>query len=161
MTLSFDVTVQSAEVAAALARARERLADLTPLMEDIGRALGNLTEDAIQAERSPFGPAWRPLTPDYVLRPRPHGRGGDASPMLQLTGGLAASITHGGDANTAWVRASKRYAAIHQFGGLPSMRPGPAAIPARPYLPIDPAGNLAPAARDMVLDLVRAYLGDL
>jgi phage gpG-like protein len=33
------------------------------------------------------------------------------------------------------------YAAIHQFGGLPSMAPGPAAIPARPYVGMSSASK--------------------
>lgn len=33
------------------------------------------------------------------------------------------------------------YAAIHQFGGLPSMAPGPAAIPERPYIGMSSASK--------------------
>ena len=41
-----------------------RLANMTPIMEDVGRALGNLTEDAFQAE----GPGWPQLRPATVKR---------------------------------------------------------------------------------------------
>jgi phage virion morphogenesis protein len=136
-----------------------RLSNMTPAMEDIGRALGNLTEDSFQAERSPFGQAWPKLTPKYVARPRKQGgRGGDANPILQLTGGLAASITHGGNKNSAFVGAGKLYAAIHQFGGTSGMAPGPRAIPPRPFIPVTVTGTLAPDARDEILDILRVYL---
>lgn len=160
MAQPFEITVDDAAVHAALARLIGKLAHPAPLMQDIGRALANITEDSFQDERSPTGVPWEPLTPAYVLRPRKRGgRDGDAHPILQRDGGLAASITHGGDDRSAWVGASKLYAAIHQFGGRPDMAPGPAAIPARPFLPVGKGGDLAAPAREAVLDLVRKYLG--
>lgn len=162
MPQPFEITVDSVAVRAALAQLTRKLAHPAPLMQDIGRALGNLTEDSFQGERSPAGMPWRPLTPDYVLRPRKQGgRGGDAHPVLQRDGGLAASITHGGDDRSAWVGASKIYAAIHQFGGTADMAPGPAGIPARPFLPVGRDGYLAGKARDSVLALVKKYLAAL
>lgn len=160
MPQPFEIAVDDAAVRAALTRLAARLAHPAPLMQDIGRALGNLTEDAFQDERSPSGVPWEPLTPDYVLRPRKSGgRGGDAHPILQRDGQLAASITHGGDDRSAWVGASKVYAAIHQFGGTAGMAPGPAGIPARPFIPVQRDGDLAERARASVLALVRKYLG--
>lgn len=130
------------------------LADPTPLMEDIGRALGNITEDAFQRERSPFGDSWERLTERYVRTKRK----GNAHPILQRSGGLAGGITHGGDRRSAHVAAHKKYAAIHQFGGTPGMAPGPAAIPARSYLPVSAAGSLAPVVVEEVEDLIAEWL---
>jgi phage virion morphogenesis protein len=159
MTAPFEIQIQHDEVTAALARIGARLGNLTPAMEDIGRALGNLTEDSFQAEASPWGRGWERLSAPYVARPRNQGgRGGGAHPILQLAGGLAASITHGGDRQSAWVQASKKYAAIHQFGGLPGMAPGPRAIPPRPFMPVDAAGTLAPNAAAEILDILAEYL---
>lgn len=159
MAQPFEITVDSAAARQAIARLTHKLVHPAPLMQDIGRALGNLTEDAFQDERSPAGAPWQPLTPKYVLRPRKQGgRGGDDHPILQRDGQLAASITHGGDDRSAWVGASKLYAAIHQFGGTASMAPGPAAIPARPFIPVTETGDLAANATAEVLSLVREYL---
>jgi hypothetical protein len=58
-TSGFTVTLDDAQVQAALTRLTSRLANMTPIMEDVGRALGNLTEDAFQAE----GPGWPQLRP--------------------------------------------------------------------------------------------------
>jgi phage virion morphogenesis protein len=151
---AFSVTIDDAELQRALSDLLRRVSNPAPLMEDIGRALGNITEDAFQSETSPFGDGWAALDADYVARTRK----GDAHPILQVTGGLAASITHGGDDDAAWVGASKLYAAIHQFGGTSDMAPGPAAVQARPYLPVDQGGTLAPAAREEIMRLLRAYL---
>jgi phage virion morphogenesis protein len=103
----FTITLDDKQVQDGLAKLARHISDLTPVMEDIGAKLGNLTEDAFQAE----GPGWPQLSKARVKQR------GNAHPILQDTGGLAASITHGGDRDSAWVGASKIYAAIHQFGG--------------------------------------------
>jgi phage virion morphogenesis protein len=151
---TFTIQLQDDQVTGHLRRLSARLADLTPAMQDIGRKLGLITEDSFQNESSPWGVAWAPLDAAYVQRQR-HG---DANPILQVSGGLAGSVTHGGDAQSAWVGVSKIYGAIHQFGGLPDMAPGPAAIEARPYLPITAQGELAPVARDAILAVMAGYL---
>ena len=153
MSAPFTITLDDKQVQAGLAKLARHISDLTPVMEDIGAALGNLTEYAFQAE----GPGWPALRPVTVKRR------GSAHPILQQSaGGLAAGITHGGDATSAWVGASKIYAAVHQFGNPNNRmynRPGgnPAPIPPRPYLPfID--GALTPAAHEEVMDILTRAL---
>jgi phage virion morphogenesis protein len=157
MAAPFTVTIDDRQVRAALTSLARQVADMKPAMEDIGRALGNLTEDAFQAE----GPGWPQLSAVTVARR------GNAHPILQVSAaGLAASITQGGDARRAWVGASKVYAAVHQFGQKKgasgrTRRGAPIPwgdIPPRPYLPIDESGALTPAARDEVLDIIREHL---
>jgi phage virion morphogenesis protein len=145
----FTVTLDDAEVRGALMRALRTLTDMTPVMEDIGRALGNRTEDAFQAE----GPGWPALSP-VTARLR-----GSDHPILQDTGGLAESITHGGDRNSAWVGASKGYAAVHQFGNPANKLFGRAAapIPARPFLPIAD-GELTPDAHRDIMEILTLAL---
>jgi phage virion morphogenesis protein len=157
---SFAVTVDDRALRAALGRLTRGLANPTPALEDVARALANITEDAFQRQRSPFGEPWADLKDKTKARREKAGHW--PGPILQVTaGGLAGSITHGADRSSAWVAASKVYAAIHQFGGTPEMRPGPAGIPARPYLPVDETGALAPAARDETLEILAGYLRDL
>jgi len=147
----FTVTIDDAEVRAGLARVLAQLGNMAPVMEDIGRALGNLTEDAFQAS----GPGWAALRPVTVARR------GSAGPILQVSGGLAGSITHGGDATKAWVGASKVYAAAQQFGNPANRfyntpRGAPAPIPPRPYLPIQDGGLLPAAQTEVLAILTRA-----
>jgi phage gpG-like protein len=150
----FAIEIDDAQVRAALTRLTATLGNLTPVMEDVGRALGNLTHDAFLDE----GPGWPQLRPVTVKRR------GSAHPILrQSAGGLAASITHGGDATGAWVGAGKEYAAVHQFGNPANRiynRPGgrPAPIPPRPYLPMTASGELTPAAHDEVMDILTRAL---
>ena len=156
---SFSIKIDDAQVRAALQRLAGKVKNATPVMQDISRALVNITEDAFAAETSPFGQKWPALSENYVERPRKKGgRGGDAAPILQRSGQLAGSLHGVATATTATVGVSKIYAAIHQFGGTPGMLPGPAAVPKRPYLPIDQAGNLAPTAQREILAILADYL---
>ncbi len=157
MTAPITITIDDRQVQASLAQLIRHVSDLTPIMEDIGAALGNLTEDAFQVE----GPGWPQLKPSTVkLR-------GSAHPILQRSaGGLAASITHGGDRNSAWVGASKIYAAVQQFGQKKgasgtTRRGAPIPwgdIPARPYIPMTASGDLTRAAHDEVMDILTRAL---
>ena len=130
--MSVTITIDDKQVQAGLAKLVRHIADLTPIMEDIGRAMGNLTHDAFLNE----GPGWPQLKPVTVARR------GSAHPILrQSAGGLSASITHGGDRNSAWVGASKVYAAVHQFG-----QPKGASGTTRRGAPI-PWGDIPPRIR--------------
>jgi len=54
-----------------------------------------------------------------------------------LEGSIKTSQPAAREGNTVrglWGSTDVRYALIHELGGAPGMAPGPAAIPARPYL---------------------------
>lgn len=198
---SFKIEVQDEAVQAALGRLAASGSDMSVPMRAIARALRNITEDAFQKQASPFGPAWAALKPSTLAGRR---GGGEGAKILQDTGQLAASISSSSDATSATVRAGKRYAAIHQFGGTIE-RPAYSTktrhrtdrkgnllrqegnpnllvfakdshksvlerwhevngfsidIPARPFLPVDRAGHLAPVAQEAVFAIIQdALLG--
>ena len=156
MSDDFEVRVDDRELREALATLAERIQDATPLMTTIARRLRNVTEDALRAQTSPFGAAWDRLTDDTIARREEAGHWPGS--ILQVTGGLAASLSSNAGPDFAEIGAAKEYAAIHQFGGLPGMAPGPAGVPARPYLPIDRDGRLPDTLRDELLDTVAEYL---
>ena len=153
----FRVEVDDRALRATLDRLLARASDMQPVMEDVARALRNHTEDAFDNERSPFGPAWADLKPATKQRRAKSGHW--PGPILQITGQLAGSISSAAGADWASVGVGKAgggegYGAIHQFGGLSSMAPGPAAIPARPFLPVDAAGNLPDTLRSEILAIL-------
>lgn len=157
----FTVEIQDAQLRAALQALAGRVRNAQPAMEDIARALRNHTEDAFDNERSPFGAAWEELAESTIERREKerHWPG----PILQITGQLAGSISSAAGADWASVGVGKAvgdkgYGAIHQFGGLSSMAPGPAAIPARPFLPVDRDGNLPETVRAEILAILAGYL---
>ncbi|HDJ1091332.1 TPA: phage virion morphogenesis protein, partial [Escherichia coli] len=57
--------------------------------------------------------------------------------ILTLNGDLARRLTTDYGDTWALIGSNEPYAAIHQWGGLPGMPPGLAAIGARPYMGFD------------------------
>lgn len=105
--------------------------DKRPLMDAIGFAVENQTRDRIANDkRTPAGKPWAPWSPGYA-RTRNSGQS-----LLQSEGDLLDTLTYVVDTDGAGVEigSNRPYAAIQQFGGKSGMPPGPAAIPARPYL---------------------------
>lgn len=105
--------------------------DKHSLMDAIGFAVENQTRARIQDQKSsPQGEPWKPWTEAYAAT----RKGGQS--LLQGEGDLLDSLTYNVDSDGEGVEVGSplEYAAIHQFGGKPGMAPGPAAIPARPYL---------------------------
>lgn len=134
---TFYVEIQGLDEARRrLNRLSERVGDLSPLMNELTGVLEDEAQEAFAQEADPAtGDKWKRLTTDYVK----HGRGGDEHPILQRSGDLAKLQTDFGD-DFAQIGSNEPYAAIHQLGGRPGMAPGPAAIPARPYLGVSRAG---------------------
>ena len=108
----------------------KRLGDLTPVMEAIGALVESQTRTRITSGegRGPDGEQWPAWSPNYA-KTRKGGKG-----LLNGAGHLVDSIIHEANAGQAVIGSNLEYAAIHQFGGLDTMAPGPAAVPARPYL---------------------------
>lgn len=112
-----------------LAAIRAGLVDLQPLFTDLAAVAESQTRRRIESERaSPAGIRWKDWSPGYAKT-----RHGGQS-LLQGRGDLLDSLTRFADRQGGGVGTNLKYARIHQFGGQAGMRPGPAAIPARPYL---------------------------
>ncbi len=113
--------------------------DTTPITRGIAAVLASESEDAFASETDPnTGKKWSPLSARYQEKLDDSGRNGL---MLQRSqGGLAMSLTTSYDATRAAIGSNKVYAALHQWGGLPTMPAAPAAVPARPYMGLSPQG---------------------
>ncbi|MCG9768630.1 phage virion morphogenesis protein [Pseudoalteromonas piscicida] len=135
MTTRIEI-LTSGDATQVLEQIAQRFDDLSDPMNEIAAIMEGATEDAFAEERSPVtGIAWPALSENY-LKQNPKRVGGQ---MLQVSaGGLAASIAADSGAFWAQIGSNKPYAAIHNFGGLPEMAPGPAAIDQRQYLGVSP-----------------------
>lgn len=113
------------------------------------------TRRRIESERrGPDGEAWPEWSESYAAG-RHHGHS-----LLIAQGHLLDSIigyvdTGLGFALGAGWGSNRVYAALHQFGGTPGMKPGPRAVPARPFLGISPENEEA------LLAIVDAYVDRL
>ncbi|WP_322521161.1 phage virion morphogenesis protein [Guyparkeria halophila] len=145
-----EIDYKDRSVLNALQRLDDRLTNLTPAMRDIAGVLTDATERAFQDEADPAtGTPWAPLTEATVGM-----RGGDAHPILQRSGQLAASVTGDWGPDHAVAGTNKVYAAMQQFGGITkanSMIPYKE-IPARPFL------GIGDEDKNEILDIVRSYL---
>lgn len=117
--------------------------------DEIGASLVTSTQRRFERETGPDGQRWQPLAPStrdrLIGAPRGDGRrrrGGTrrgAQTILRVSGLLYSSLTHIASEADVVVGTNREYAALHQFGGTPDMAPGPAAVPARPFLGLDAA----------------------
>lgn len=135
---SFELSLQE-DLAARFDRLAGMTGDLTPLMDEIGSALVQSTQLRFETGTAPDGSRWLPSA-------RAEAEGGQT---LVKDGHLKDSISHNADADGVEWGSSRKYAAIHQYGGDILPKSGKALVfqagsgvvfarkvtmPARPYL---------------------------
>lgn len=160
--IQLKVTVDDAAVKRALRAVLLRMTSLEEPFEEIGEAMLASTHERFRAETDPEGKPWRALTRRYVDRPRKKGgRGGREHPILFRTGNLFRSIVYRAHQFDLEIGTNAKFpggeysrAAIHQLGGEPGMAPGPAAIPARPFL------GVSDADRKKIGSILTRYLAE-
>lgn len=118
---------------------------MRPLLLEIASELERSTKDRFDLEEEPDGTPWVDLRPDTWKRKR-------SPKKLQEGGALKGTISSAATDEYAEVLAAEEYAAIHQFGGMEGMAPGPAGIPARPVM------GLSAADRSMITRAARDFL---
>ena len=144
------IEIATNDIAAALARLAAANSDMTPLMGEIAGNLHDTVEENFAQEGRP---AWVPLSAVTVAQR------GNAGPILQRSGQLAASITPSHDATSATAGTNKIYARTQQFGAKKgafgrTTRGAPIPwgdIPARPFF------ALSDDDTEAILELVLAY----
>jgi phage gpG-like protein len=109
---------------------RERAEKLDTPLRAAADELGEVILESFTTQQSPLGQAWAPLDPD-----------GDGKQPLA---GLQSAVRTGTDGRsiTFGVQGPKAVAAgVAQFGAAKSGRGGKTRVPARPFMPLDPAGK--------------------
>ena len=175
------ITVDSSAIEAALDRLAHSARNLRPAMRDIGGLLEKETDENFRAQGRP---RWKPLSQATILNRlmgkdregRSKGissvlrKDGDlrASAKRKLEGGLAilqdtgalrSSIRAHSDRDSVTIGSVLEYAAIPQFGGMAG-RGKKVRIPARPFIPVDADGKLAPEAERGVLAAIYEHLAE-
>jgi phage gpG-like protein len=147
------VTVHSAELQAALRALSNLGRDASPVLRSMGTTLKSITEGNFNSVGARYRPA-----------PWKKKRDGKASNLQQSTT-LAKSFALAVTPTKATLSNPTVYAAIHQFGGEIVAKNSPllrfrsggrwwskkkVTIPARPFIPITPDGQLTPEASNLV-----------
>jgi phage gpG-like protein len=80
-------------------------------------------------------------------------------PLIGAGRQLSTRIFYNVQGNVLTIGSPMAYAAMQQFGGKKSRFPHLwGDIPARPFLPVTASGELAPAARDEAVGIIREFL---
>ena len=164
--VTIRITLDDAELTAALDRLAAAGRDLRRPMRDIGEHLLNAARERFRTETAPDGTPWAPLT-EATKKKKPRNKGR----ILTQDGFLRGNLAYRADSDSVEVGSPSIYAGTHQFGAeagsfgqTSTGRPIPFGdIPARPFL-VDADGDLAPddaeAVREILFDhLTRAVEG--
>lgn len=104
---------------------RQKLTDLTPLMEDIGVILSRSSEERFTTKQSPNGNYWANLMPSTIAR--------KGNNNILINKGHLSDIIYQADKYSVSVGTTEVYGVFHQFGA--KKRNGKE-MPARPFLGI-------------------------
>lgn len=140
---AFTITVDDAQVLAALRRLRSKTEDLGPALEDIGDRLVHSTQDRFATSTAPDGTPWAANSAVTISRylglssgKKREARAAGKKPLVN-GGFLRDQIHFNVTGNVLEVGATMGYAAMQQFGGKKSEFPHLwGDIPARPFLGI-------------------------
>lgn len=141
---SLDIQLQisnAAEVKAAFESLQAKLADLTPVFQDIGEAMLNRTRERFNSQTAPDGTPWAALSPGYKKRKK---RNKDK--ILTLYGRLRGTLNYRAGPREVRIGTPLIYGATHQFGDQQRH------IPARPFL------GLSQSDEQELLDILNDHL---
>jgi phage gpG-like protein len=175
------ITIQDAEVRAALLQLKATVGNLKPAMDEIGQLYERSVLDNFAKESSPDGTPWQPtkVLSNYLMyrgtekgakRKEAYTKKGGfradfsrflaGKKILVLSGSLRSRIHYQADKSSVTIgSAGIPYGAIHQFGGMAG-RGKKVKIPARPWLATNKGDSLELAAKDkaMVLEVIGRHL---
>lgn len=139
MSIDLAVVIDVRRIQTAFASLGEIANDRT-IPRIAAAALLSSTEQAFEKQTDPTtGEHWANWSDPWLAWREKRGR--VPGKILELDGDLARSITTDYGPDYALIGSPKIYAAIHQWGGVAGMAPGPAAIPERPYMGLDKTGE--------------------
>jgi len=131
------VDIDLGGTSALLDRVADNLENTAPLMRDLSEVVHSGVEGNIRHQEGPGGEPWK----DLATSTKDERRRKDYWPGQKLvrTGSMIASVQPFHSDTEAGVSTNKPQAALLHFGGTPDMPPGPADVPARPWLYISEA----------------------
>ena len=146
--MQIRIDIDTAPVAEAITRLRQRASDLSPFMADAAETLYTITDESFDAQASPAGAPWTPLASATLRAKR-------TDKILYESGNLRGSLYADSSATEAHIGIGATahgypYGIVHQFG---SRR-----IPARPFLPLSPDGDLIGDVVEDILSLLETHL---
>lgn len=182
--MNVTMTIDDADVQAALKRLVAKVGNMHPAMKLIGQEYEKRVRRNFDTESDPDGTKWQKLSPVTVMLAIGKAKGFNAGlgkkrkgkgylnsfgkqriqtrKILHDEGDLQDQIHHQASSTSVviGVGGSIKYAAIHQFGGMAG-RNRKVTIPARPYLALKKGTNqmeLAQRDKAAILDIIEGYI---
>jgi phage virion morphogenesis protein len=174
--VNVTMTIDDADVQAALKRLVAKVGNMHPAMKLIGQEYEKRVRRNFDTESDPEGKPWPKLSPvtmmlDVNRKKGFNKKGGlnsfgrqriQTRKILNASGDLMENIHHQASPTSAviGVGGSIKYGAIHQFGGQAG-RNRKVTIPARPYLALKKGTNqmeLAQRDKAAILDIIEGYI---
>lgn len=177
--MNISIQIHDQQIQSALQRLMHAGQNMGPVMLAIGDDVVERTKQRFATSSAPDGNRWAPNSQvTYLLSMRDWGKGnftkggrvnakgaarlGAKRPLIGETGDLSRQFHVAADSSSVTIGSSMVYARIHQFGGKTasnSMIPGKR-IPARPFLPITPDGDLYPQEQSTILAWIEKAIAE-
>lgn len=141
---------------AAILRIQRGMADMRPVMDDLGELLAETTKQRFTAGAAPDGTPWAPKSKATLAAYEHRGDRVDARPLFGPSGILSSQIFHQATSDGVSWGSGQVYAAMMQFGGTKDAFPNLwGDIPARPFL------GLSETDRADIIDTVAEWIDSL
>ncbi len=148
------------ELVARLGTASQKIADLTPVHQDIGEYMVEATKKRFLTSTAPDGTKWRPKTAATIARYKAKGDGAKTKPLIGPSGRLGKEINRLATRDQVEIGSSLEYSGVMQggaakgaFGTSSRGRPLPwGTIPARTFIGISDTESRS------ILDIVDEHL---
>jgi phage gpG-like protein len=124
-----------------------KLADTSPLMEEVGQYLVSRIETGFKKEVDPYNKKWQPLSPATISEKE---RKGYPLKILTRTGTMRSSIRYTVKRKSVQIVVDTKYATFHQTGTRKM-----------PKRQIIPDGKLPTTVQRDIIDMSIDYLGDI
>lgn len=171
---NITITLDDAAVQRELAALAQKAQSLQPAMAVIGERLVERAKRRFETGTDPTGKPWqanslvtlgifagsfgKSLRKKSGALNKAGAQKLGAKKVLVRDGNLMRQIIYSASANSTTMSATMAYARIHHYGGMAG-RNKKVQLPARPFMPIDPQGQLYPLEQLAVLQALRDYFG--
>lgn len=116
--IEFEIDIDDRQIATFFGQLRDRLSDMTPVMQDIGELMVDSTKQRFIAGEGPDGTAWEPKSEATISAYLARGDTPDFRPLFGPSRRLSSEISYRvgtGGQSVEW-GSSLIYAAVQQFG---------------------------------------------
>jgi len=151
-----NITTNIDEVLQKVQQLQHQGENLAPVFSEIANVLLNASEDAFETQKSAVtGQAWQALAASTLQQKAKQGKGDRQ--ILESDFQLRETLAASSDATSAAVGVNAtselgyKYPAVHQFGSDDGK------IVAREFLPFDENGDITPAIKREIIDIVVEY----